>query len=198
MMKRNNAGFTLIEVMLAVTLLTAISMVLYYVNLALTKSVLEQQSLTTLRDDGRISVQHISRRLRCADTQTLMGVSGGTLATLGTTPVTTIEFQIVTDGDDDNSNAIDKNFDVELSDPLRFGPDTDDANADGFKSSQLVEFDTNGKVLHIFTNYLDPSGGVSFVRTSGGVEISLVLLRPAQGIRPPARVRMDMVIDPRN
>ncbi len=197
-MKRNHAGFTLIELMLAVVLLTGISMTLYYINLALTKSVLEQQGLTTLRDEGRIAIQHISRRLRNAETQSLLGVSGGTLTVLGTTPVTTIEFQMVTDSGDDNENAIDVNFDVELGVPLRFGPDTGDANGDGFSTKQLVEFDTNGKVVRMFTSNLDPAGGVSFVRTSGGVEISLVLLRPAQGIRPPARVRMDMVIDPRN
>jgi prepilin-type N-terminal cleavage/methylation domain-containing protein len=197
MMKRNNAGFTLIELMMSIVLLTGVSMALYYINLSMTKAVMEQQGMTTLRDDGRITMQYISRRLRNAESSLMYGVNGDTKTALGTTPVTTIEFQTVTDTDG-NGNAINTSYTVELGSALRFGPDTNDKNGDGESATQLVQFATNGNVSRILTNFLDPSGGISFVRTSGGVQISLKLLRKAQGIRPQASVRMDMVIDPRN
>lgn len=190
------AGFTLIEVMMSVALLSVVSLGLYYINLAMTKSTLHQEAIATLRDEGRTSLQTVTRMMRNGDRSTLVTLSGGNPVALGVNPVSNLYFRAVTDADG-NGTALDVDMDVELTALLGYGLDTLDANGDGYSTQQLVRFDNAGNVTGILTNHVAPNG-LSFVQTPGGVQVTLVLTMPARGIRPAATVRFNQIVDMRN
>jgi len=190
-----NRGYTLIEVMLAMFIMTTVSLALYYVNMAMTRATLHQESMTTLRDEGRTSLQYISRMLRIASEGTIKGVTeGGVKSILGTTAMQGIEFQAVTDLDG-NGVAVAEDYTVELTDPILFQVDIGDANGDGLDTEQLVQLDENDDVVRVLSNHC---ASIAFVNTSGGVQISLVLTRAGVGLSPTANVRMDQVVAARN
>ena len=192
-----NAGFTLIEVMISMVVLSSISLGLYYINLGMTKTTLHQEAIATLRDEGRNAMQSMTRMLRNGEDNTLMTWNASNVAAaLGVVPVSNIRFQAVTDANG-NGSAINTDMSVGLTPVLGYGLDTVDINGDGFGATQLVRFDTAGNVNTILTNRVAP-GGLSFVRTAGGVQITLVLTMPARGIRPPATVRFNQIVDMRN
>lgn len=191
-----NAGFTLIEVMMSVALLTVVSLGLYYINLAMTKSTLHQEAIATLRDEGRTSLQSMTRMIRNGDSATLVTLSSGNPVALGVNPVSNIHFQAVTDADG-NGTALDEDMEVELTPRLGYGLDALDANSDGYSTQQLVRFDNAGNVTRILTNRV-ATNGLGFVQTAGGVQVTLVLTMPARGIRPAATVRFNQIVDMRN
>ena len=191
---KTNRGFTLLEVMIATAMLTAISLVLYEVNNSMVRAALHQESMTILRDEARNSLMQMTRLVRMADTTTIVTAAG---AAIGVNPVNSIEFQPVEDTDG-NGNAINEDFSVGLGAAVRFVIDTGDANGDGLTTTQLIEADENGAFVRILTSHLNPAGGVRFWRTNPGIQISLVLLYPSGPLRPPAFVRVDQVVAVRN
>lgn len=190
------SGFTLIEVMMVVLLITAVSTVLYSLNFTMTRSALHQESMTMLRDEGYTSLDYMGRRLRMARSATILTDNNGTLAPLVNNVATNLRFQMATDLDG-NGLAIDDEFNVELTAPLVFRSDDNDANGDGFSTRQLVHMDTNGNVVRVLSNHLRP-GGLSFQRTAAGIQITVALEHPGQGLRPTAAVTLSLVVDPRN
>lgn len=190
------SGFTLIEVMMVVLLITAVSTVLYSLNFTMTRSALHQESMTMLRDEGYTSLDYMGRRLRMARSATILTDNNGTLAPLVNNVATNLRFQMATDLDG-NGLAIDDEFNVELTAPLVFRSDDNDANRDGFSTRQLVHMDTNGNVVRVLSNHLRP-GGLSFQRTAAGIQITVALEHPGQGLRPTAAVTLSLVVDPRN
>ena len=194
----DNKGFTLIEVMVSTMLLTGVTVGLYYLNLGMTKATLQHESMAVVRDDARLALQHMSRLLRMADDPTLVTLDGqGSPTALSTTTVDNIHFQPV-DDTDANGVALSQDFSVGLANQMGFGVDTDDENSDGYTTTQLVQFDDQGSVVQVLTNNLEPTGGVSFARVAGGVQISLQLFRDASGVRPPVRTRLNQVVSVRN
>ena len=195
---KNNQGFTLIEVMIAISIITGVSLGLYNVHVGMVRSALHHENMTKLQDDARTSLQTMTRMLRMASNGTVMylDTSTSTYATLGTVARSNIRFQMVADIDG-NGNSLDDDFELELTNFIRFTADTADANSDGRSATQLVQLDQNGNVTRILTNYL-ASGGLTFVRTNGGVQISIQLERKGQGAAPLARFRLDEVVAIRN
>ena len=112
-------------------------------------------------------------------------------------PVQSIQFQIVSDTDG-NGTTISEDFTVGLSPLIIFTPDFDDANSDGFTSTQLVHLDANGIVRWTGTNHLDPAGGFACIRTAGGVQFSLVMYDKGNSGQPAMTKRLDQVVSVRN
>ena len=194
----DNRGFTLLETMVAVMLLTGITITIYSINLGMTKAALQHESMAVVRDEGRLALQHISRRLRMAQISSLITLDGeGTASQLSATVVDNLHFQPIADIDG-NGVAVNQDFSVGVAPQMGFGIDTLDSNGDGYTTTQLVQFDNQGNVTQILSNHIDPTGGIAIQRVSGGVQISLQLYREGSGIRPPVKTRLDQVISVRN
>jgi prepilin-type N-terminal cleavage/methylation domain-containing protein len=194
----DNRGFTLIEMMITILVLSGVMLGLYYVNLAMTRAALQHESMAVVRDDGRIALQQMSRILRMARQTSIAFIDGeGNVVPLGNSPVDHIQFQAA-DDIDGNGVAVAQDFSVEWTPIIAFGVDADDANGDGYSTTQLCQFDENAGVVQVFTNHLDPNGGLLFQNTNGGVQISLQLFRPASGNRAQVVTRMDQVVSVRN
>ncbi len=193
----NRSGFTLIELMISVAILSTIMLALYSLNLTMTRGTLQQESLATLRDEGRTALQYVGRRLRMADSGTLVARgTDGNDEVFGNT-ATILGFQTVSDLDG-NGSAVNQDYSVGLAPIAYYGPDLNDANGDGVTTRQLVEIDANGAVTRVFSRHLDPNGGITFQRVNGGIAINLVMRYPAEGIRPEAVLNLSQVVDPRN
>ena len=151
-----------------------------------------------LRDEGRISLQYMTRLLRMAQSGTVGTDDGeGGSNALGTQAVRQIQFQIVSDVDG-NGTTINEDFTVGLSPLIQFSPDFNDANGDGFTFTQLVHLDADDNVVRVLTNHLNPTGGFACIRTAGGVQFSLVMFDDGKGSRPAVTKRLDQVVSVRN
>jgi hypothetical protein len=151
-----------------------------------------------LRDEGRLSLQYMTRLMRMAQSGTLQSEDGGAGAVmLGTQSVQSIQFQIVASMDG-NVTTINQDFTVGTSGVMEFTPDFGDANLDGFTSTQLVHLDADGSVVRVLTNHLSPQGGFACIRTAGGLQLSLVLFDEGNSGRQPVTKRLDQVFAVRN
>lgn len=191
----NKSGFTLLEISIVMVILSIVSVILVTVNLTMIRATLFQESITELRDEGRLAMQEMTRSIRLAPSSSLRSVfmSGGTIETDIFTgePVSIIAFNAVTDADG-NGVAIDVEFELEVTDPIIYGVDPDDP-------TKLSEFDpVNNVVVRELTSNLNPQGGATFRRVQGGVQIRLNLFKPANGLRPPTRIVLTQVVSPRN
>jgi prepilin-type N-terminal cleavage/methylation domain-containing protein len=196
-MTRSN-GFTLLEMMVTMSILTVVMLGMYSLNDSMTRSSMQQESLAMLRDEGRLSLQYMTRLMRMAQSGTLRSEDGGEGAVmLGTQSVQSIQFQIVASMDG-NVTTINQDFTVGLSPVMEFTPDFDDANEDGFTSTQLVHLDADGSVVRVLTNHLNPDGGFACIRTAGGLQLSLVLFDAGNSGRQPVTKRLDQVFAVRN
>ncbi len=206
---RGRAGFTLIEVSMAITVLSVILMMLYGAAWAMLKTARTQDSLVMLNSEARQAMSTIVRNLRQSDATTLLTNNGGAFVAMGGNAVTNIQFQRVEDIDG-NGNALDAAMDLELSQPFWITRDTNDANNDGQTLTQLVRLDQNGAVVEVIANHISPAvvtgdmydatnGGMLFQDIGGGaIQVTLILRHRADPTLPMMVVRLDEVVSPRN
>lgn len=199
---RRKDGFTLLEVMIVAAVLGVVTITLYYLDLAMLRASLQQDSIATLRDEGRQSMQYMARHIRNARGSTLITFDEyDEEVPLGTTPVTVLAFHEVTDLNSDGWPT-DSNFDIEMGPLTGFTVDDDDIDDNGESFTQLmhlVEDDSGGvSVVRVLTDKLNTNGGLAFRRTEGGVQITLSLSYPGSGLRPPTQLTLEQVISPRN
>jgi len=123
---RDPAGMTLLEVMIAVAILTVVMGVLFGLATAIGDTAGVQESQTAAYDEARKGMLLMVRDLRQASAFSLSGMPGPT-----------VTYQVAMDLDG-NGVAVDIGGDIELS-PLRtIERDVDDLNADGITETQLV------------------------------------------------------------
>ena len=208
---RRNAGFTLIEVMMASSLLVIVLSMLYGATLTMAKSARTQDSLVMLNQEARRAMDVIVNNLRCARASTLMTQdAGGNWAALAVnTPVTNIRYQRVADMNG-NGNALDANLNVEVTQQFRFMRDTADANADSQTTTQLVRLNAANGVQEVVANHISPvvvtantysapNGGILFTNLGGGrYQVTLILRHRADVTLPMMVVRLDQIVRPRN
>jgi prepilin-type N-terminal cleavage/methylation domain-containing protein len=113
-MRGRQQGFTMIELMVALSVTTIIVGVLYSLSFSMMSSVRSQDAQITMMEEGRNAMQSISRNLRMSSfgwIQTLD--AGGNPVPLGGGPVTSIVYRRPDDLDG-NGNALDAAMNLEL------------------------------------------------------------------------------------
>jgi prepilin-type N-terminal cleavage/methylation domain-containing protein len=205
---RGQAGFTLLEVMMAMAMLTVLLGMLYGAAWAMLKTARTQDSVVMLNSEARQAMTTIVRNLRQSRAASLQTGIGGAFGALGANPVTNVQFARVADLDG-NGNALNVAFGVE-SQVFWITPDTLDANLDGLTNTQLVRIDALGQVVEVIANHLSPvvvtgdiysapQGGVLFQDIGGGnIQVTLILRHRADVSLPMMVVRLDEVVSPRN
>jgi prepilin-type N-terminal cleavage/methylation domain-containing protein len=206
---RNRAGFTLLEITMAMTVLTIILGMLYGAAWAMMKTARTQDSLVMLNSEARQAMSSIVRNLRQADATTILTNNGGGFAAMGPNAQTNIQFRRVEDLDG-NGNALNAAMNVELTPPFWITRDVNDANGDGLTLTQLVRIDQAGQVVEVLSNHISPpmatgdmysapNGGAIFQDIGGGaIQVTLILRHRADPNLPMMVVRMDEVVSPRN
>ncbi len=209
--KRRNAGFTLIEVTIASSMLMVVLGMLYSAAFSMMKSTRVQDSMVMLNQEARRAMDVIVNNLRCAQSSTLVtqDAGGNWVALTANTPVTNLRYQRVADMNG-NGNALDANMNVEVTQQFRFIRDTNDANTDGLTTTQLVRLNAAGGVQEVVANHISPvvvtantysapNGGVWFTSLGGGrIQVTLVLRHRADVTLPMMVVRLDQIVAPRN
>jgi type II secretory pathway component PulJ len=136
------AGFTLLEMMMVVFLLTAVLGVLFSISLSITDVSIFQMNKSAASDEARRGIEFLSRQLRNASKSSVSAL-----------PAATISFQVARDLDG-NGSAVDHSGNLELSPAITVCRDTADANKDGVTTTQLVMKD--GTKTTVLANNLLP------------------------------------------
>lgn len=143
--KHGQLGLTLIEITLAVAILTIVMGVLAAIALAMSDTARVQSAKINTSEEARRALQVISPQLRQAVRDSI---------NWGELPGSSVSFQIVTDMSG-NGFAVDSDGDLEVSDVRTLQRDVDDLNGDGFTDTQLVLVE-DGAILRVLANDLVP------------------------------------------
>lgn len=120
------SGMTLLEVMIAVAILTVVMGILFGLATAIGDTAAVQESQTAAYDEARKGMLLMVRDLRQASALSLSGMPGAT-----------VTYQVAMDLDG-NGVGVDVGGDLELSPARTIERDVDDLNADGLTETQLV------------------------------------------------------------
>lgn len=129
-----NAGMTLLEVMVAMTLFILVIGVLYTISLGMINAHEVQEITLTTNSEIRGSLWILIPRLRQAARGSINWAN---------LPGDSVSFMMAADVDG-NGFAVDVNGDIELVGPVTIQRDADDANGDGLTMSQLVMITPTG------------------------------------------------------
>ena len=163
----NRHGMTLLEIMVATTILTLVLGSLFTVGQSLSETTKVQNARITAGDDARRGMQFLVKELRQASRQSIAW---------GDLPTSTLSYRVPVDADG-NGSAVDVNGNVEFSDPRTIQVDTDDLNGDGMTTTQLILID--GTTVRVLANNLmtasqaASTGGIVFAQSGSGLEISI-------------------------
>jgi hypothetical protein len=189
--QKSNGGYTLIELSISMLVTTLVVGAMYAISLSMIKTTHAVDTKVTLRDDGRLAMDFITRNLRMADAATLQTFNGANaLVPLGNGIVTNIAFQTPTDLNG-NLYAIDQNMNMEWNPIIAVGMDIPDINGNGYSNRELVVSDANqnyrrtlslnlspriddGNAANVFNA---PNGGITFQRVGNGILVTMVLRR---------------------
>ncbi len=180
-------GFTLIEVMISVAILTVVGGILFVLSLSMAQSSQVQEARITSVDDARGAMFIVIRELRQAS---MASINWNDL------PGEQIEYRVAQDISG-NGVAVDSSVRLELSDIRMIQRDSDDQSDDGVTDTQLVLVDGNN--VRVLANGLLPGeGGVWFERADeGGVRVQIATERRGPGGTPIRAVLTETVV-PRN
>ncbi len=201
-------GFTLVELMAASSVLMILLAMLYGSAITMAQTVRQEDSAVTLNSEARQAMEVIARNLRQSQLSGLTTTAGGVAAALGNGAVTNIGFRRVADVDG-NGNALNAAMALETVGPFRLTVDTNDANADGLTTTQLVRLDAANNVIEVVANHISPvlvtgdfysapQGGIVFQNIGGSIQVTLILRHQADVNLPMMVVRLDEVVTPRN
>lgn len=189
-------GFTLLEVMLAVAIMTIVFGVLAGLSLGIGNTASAQRARTTATEEARRALQTLAARLHAASAQSVNTAN---------LPGSRLTFRVAADVDG-NGTAVNVNGRLELGAPITVGPDTADANRDGVTERQLIM--TQGNTSRVLCNNLPPdsavvNNGVPLVRgfwvvpRDGGLDIT-VQTESRDNRGRPFRVAVTEFVRPRN
>lgn len=141
------AGFTLLEVMASVAILTIVSGMLFMLAGSLNAAALSQEAKMASQDEARQGMEFIARELRQAASSSIGGVLPGPALT----------YRVADDVDGLGLGAaVDIGGSIELRPARTLTRDLTDANGDGQTVTQLVCIE-NGAVIRVVTNGLIPN-----------------------------------------
>ena len=133
-------GMTLLEVMVAVAILTIVMGTLFGLSISLGDTAQVQGAKITSSDEARRGVIYATRELRQAANSSVTGLPGAT-----------ITYSVAVDLDG-NGSAVDVGSRIELSVIRTIERDLTDANGDGVRDTQLVM--KTGGAVQVFANNL--------------------------------------------
>ncbi|HRT65809.1 MAG TPA: prepilin-type N-terminal cleavage/methylation domain-containing protein [Candidatus Hydrogenedentes bacterium] len=122
----SDRGMTLLEVMIAITILTIVMGTLFSLSIGIGDAAQVQETRIITTDDTRRAIQDIVRELRQASLGSLTGIPGATLT-----------YRVATDVDG-NGVAVNSSGGLELSTVRTIQRDTADLNGDGVTTSQIL------------------------------------------------------------
>lgn len=137
-------GFTLLELMVSVSVLTLISAVLFMVAANLGAVAQSQEARVSSQDQARNAMMRVTREIRNASRASI---------DMATLPGPSLTFQKAADLDG-NGTAVDVGGFLELGPVTTIGRDLNDANNDGLTTTQLILSDPNG--VRVLANGLVP------------------------------------------
>lgn len=189
-------GFTLVEIMLAVAMLTVIMGVLVGLSLGISRTASAQRARIAATEDARMAIQTLVAR-----------VHGASVLSINTAelPGDVLRFRPAADTNG-NGTAVDVNGRLELGPQVTVQPDNTDLNRDGVTATQLVM--TQGASTRVLCSSLPPdsankTSGTPLVRgfwvapRSGGLEIT-VQTEARDNRNRPFRVALTEFVLPRN
>ena len=150
MRKHHQQGFTLIEVMVVVTILSLVSGALFLLLGSMQTSVTVQEAQVVTNDEARKGMLTVIRELRQAAS-----------ASIAVNP-NNISYRIIADLDG-NGWGVDVNGNMELSAIRTLAMDAADVNGDGL-TNQLILTDTGTNTTRVIANSLVPATGVAFTQ----------------------------------
>lgn len=133
-------GMTLLEVMVAVSILTIVMGTLFGLSISLGDTAQVQGAKITSSDEARRGMISATRELRQSANSSVTGLPGAT-----------ITYRVAVDLDG-NGSAVDVGSNIELSAVRTIGRDLTDANGDGVRGTQLVM--TTGGTVQVLANNL--------------------------------------------
>ena len=140
----DTAGLTMLEVIMAVAILTIVTGALFAIALSIGDTARVQDIKATTNDEARRALQQLVPELRQAARASI---------NWDALPGQVITYQIATDLDG-NGSAVNAAGQLELSAPRTVQRDVDDANGDGFTDTQLVLI--SGDMVRVLANDLAP------------------------------------------
>jgi len=142
------AGFTLLEVMASVAILTIVSGMLFLLADSLGAASLVQEAKMTSQDEARMGMERVMGELRQAANSSVIGPFPGD----------SITYRIA-DDIDGNGLAVDIGVNLELGPARTLRRDTGDLNNDGQTVTQLVCVE--GANVRVITNGLIPNEDIN-------------------------------------
>lgn len=185
-------GFTLLEVMISVSILTAVTGILFALALGLAQAAQVQEARITASDDARSGMVFVTRILRQASVQSIAW---------NTLPADTLSFRAAADVSG-NGLAVDQDVNLELGPVLTISRDLNDLNNDGLTDTQLII--TDGTQTRVITNGLTPAGaaganrGLWFESTGRGIRVLIETQRNSDSRGRPVNTRLVETVVPRN
>ncbi len=207
--KRGEAGFTLIEITMALSVLIIVTGALYSIAISMVTAAKTTDSLIMLRQESRLAMQSIVQNLRMAQGVSLQTSFGGGLVPMDNNPTTNIAFRRVADMDG-NGVSLNQDLTMGLTQVFAYGRDMLDANGDGQTATQLVQFRQDGTVARVLANHISPVvptadfyntplGGLVFQDVGGGtIQVTLILRHQPDPTGPTMVTRLDQLVSPRN
>jgi len=146
MNRRNTAGMTLLETMVAVSIFTVIMGVIFTMSLGINNVSKLQESQVRTSESGRNALMRVASEIRQAQR---LDVNNNNVF-----PSATLKYRLAQDTDG-NGTAVNRNGTIELGNQRTIKADTDDLNRDGITSKQLIIADGN-TVVAVLCNNLCP------------------------------------------
>jgi prepilin-type N-terminal cleavage/methylation domain-containing protein len=206
-MKRNG-GFTLLELMVSMSILTLVMGVLMVLAMAMGRSVAMQESRAATEGEALQGMTRLTRELRQAASSSIPW---------DRLPTATLEYRVPTDLDG-NGVPVDIGGFVELGAVMSIGPDLADLNDDGLTDTQLIW--TDGSEVRVLANNLAPSedldgdgvldagedrngngtldAGILFERSLEGLQVTLRTTHTSNPRVPAVSAQLTEIVVPRN
>lgn len=201
-------GFTLIELMIVVSVLTIVLALLFSLALNVQSAAASQEARIAGQDQVRNAKQWLERELRQA---TQASINANTF------PTQSLTYRRATDADG-NGTAVNSGLSLELTPTRTIRRDTGDANNDGVRGTQLVMIEGN-RVTVIANGLLpdeDANGnnafdgnedanangvldrGLLFQQAGGGILVTLQAMYQPSPREPEQLSTVQSIIVPRN
>jgi len=152
----NNRGMTLLEVMMALAIMTLVVGAIFGISLSLSDTAIVQNVKVSNTDEARRALQVVVPLLRQASSQSINWAE---------LPGQSITFRGAADVSG-NGTAVDLAGNLELGPERRIGRDVDDLNGDGLTVEQLVLVE--GETVRVLANNLSPLSEIA--NAAGGVD----------------------------
>ena len=189
----NRQGFTLIELMVVVSLLTIVVGTLFLLANSTGEAARVQEAKAASRDQVRNAMAPIVRELRQASTASI---------NWNELPGSAITYRIPVDISG-NGVPVNEAGQLELSPARRIGLDDEDINDDGFTDTQAV-LTEDGVFMRVLASYLNPDDGAGgepalwFEPVGQGIRVTVSARISAGPGSPPMRSTLQETVLPRN